>query len=275
MTSPCCALLDDLLGALEAVHGAGIVHGGVDPSRVFLLRGDRPLLLAPRAIAEDVGGAPAGPWIDLRALADVARFCISGMAPTADGQPVEPTARIVERLIFDDRAVRYARNSCAFDATASPDVAQRAIRGRVSIAFATRRASMPGPVRPTDRRRPRASAGQRAAQHDAVEIMIKSASADPTAHAGQAGRCARTHVGPDSVAATAIDPSTERAGCHWRACHAATPPHMAPERACSVWRSQLSDLAYGSGCTGRCRQTSPRHCPKWRRRHGRAAILRR
>ena len=120
------ALLDDLLGALEAVHRAGIVHGGVHPSQIMLLRNERALLLGPCAVGADVGGAPAGSWTDLRALADVARFCIGGMPPTPDGQPVEPTARIVERLLVDDSAVRYGQEFMrVLDAAASPDITQR------------------------------------------------------------------------------------------------------------------------------------------------------
>jgi hypothetical protein len=149
----------------------------VDPSRIFLLRGDRPLLLAPRAVAEDVGGAPAGPWTDLRALADVARFCISGMAPTADGQPVEPTARIVERLIFDDRAVRYGQEFMrVLDAAASPDVAQRpqsVAEFRDRLRQAAHLDAWPGAAdtpTPTAARPP--GSGQ-SASDDAVEIMIK------------------------------------------------------------------------------------------------------
>lgn len=120
------ALLEDLLGALEAVHCAGIVHGGVHPSKILLPPSNLPVLLGPRAIAADVGGAPLGPWTDLRALADVARFCIGGIPPTVDGQPVEPTAQVVERLILKDRALRYGQKFMrVLDAAASPDIARR------------------------------------------------------------------------------------------------------------------------------------------------------
>lgn len=119
------ALLDDLLGALEAVHRTGIVHGGVHPSQIMLLRNERALLLGPCAVTTDAGGAP-GPWTDLRALADVVRFCIGGMPPTPEGQPVEPTAKVVERLLFDDGAVHYGQDFMrVLDAAAAPDIAQR------------------------------------------------------------------------------------------------------------------------------------------------------
>ena len=213
------ALLDDLLGALEAVHHAGIVHGGVDPSRVFLLRGDRPLLLAPRAIAEDVGGAPAGPWTDLRALADVARFCISGMAPTADGQPVEPTARIVERLIFDDRAVRYGQEFMrVLDAAASPDVAQRpqsVAEFRDRLRHAARLDAWPGAADTPTPTAARPPGNGQAASDDAVEFMIKRVIDAIPPHTPARPRSLRKDPTLEPTALSrrpATDPSTERAG---------------------------------------------------------------
>lgn len=153
------AFLDDLLGALEAVHRTGNVHGGVRPSNILLQRGDRPLLLGPCTVAEDAGVAP-GPWSDLRALADVARFFVSGMSPTADGSPVEPTAKVVERLLFDDRAVRYGREFMrVLDVAASPDVAlrpQSVAEFREQLRQAARVDAGPSTV---DRRAP-AGAGQ-------------------------------------------------------------------------------------------------------------------
>ncbi len=43
------ALLDALLGALEAFHHAGGGHGKVTPSNILLLADNRPLLLGPAA----------------------------------------------------------------------------------------------------------------------------------------------------------------------------------------------------------------------------------
>ncbi len=172
------AMLDALLGALEAVHRAGIVHGGVHPSQILLLRSKQPVLLGPHAVAADVGGVTAGPWTDLRALADVARFCIGGTPPTAEGQPVEPTAQIVERLIFDDRTVHYGQEFMrVLDAAASPDVAQRPqsvaefrerLREAARLDAGPEAADRPVPaeiLRPPD-------SGQ-AASDAAVELMIQ------------------------------------------------------------------------------------------------------
>ncbi len=99
------ALLDALLGALQAFHNAGGVHGKVTPSNILLLADNRPLLLGPgaagRAIASDRIDAlttsaepcfapieqiveadiPLRPSVDLYALAGVARYWISGQLP--------------------------------------------------------------------------------------------------------------------------------------------------------------------------------------------------
>jgi non-specific serine/threonine protein kinase len=100
------ALLDALLGALGVFHQAGGGHGKVTPSNILLLADDRPLLLGPgaagRAIAGDridalmTSGEPSfapieqmvesadfplHPSVDLYALANVARYWISGELP--------------------------------------------------------------------------------------------------------------------------------------------------------------------------------------------------
>jgi serine/threonine protein kinase len=95
------ALLDGLLGALEALHQAGGVHRGVSPDTIILGGDDRPVLLgfdaARRAIVGDRAQAlmslvepmfvtreqidqtpetQPGPWTDVYALAAVVRYCI-------------------------------------------------------------------------------------------------------------------------------------------------------------------------------------------------------
>ncbi len=100
------ALLDALLGALQAFHLAGGGHGKVTPSNILLLADNRPLLLGPggagRAIASDRIDAPIAsgepcfapieqiveadrallhPSVDLYALAGVARYWMSGQLP--------------------------------------------------------------------------------------------------------------------------------------------------------------------------------------------------
>jgi serine/threonine protein kinase len=100
------ALLDALLGALEAFHDTGAFHGKVTPSNILLLADNRPLLLSPgaagRVIASDridalmtseepsfapveqmieSADTPLPPSVDLYALAGVARYWISGQLP--------------------------------------------------------------------------------------------------------------------------------------------------------------------------------------------------
>ena len=123
------ALLGDLLGALEAFHASGRVHGGVSPDNVLLLQNGRPLLLRPRAQGRGMSGGPidtltgylhardeaasigaaTGAWMDVRDAARVIRFLMdSGWAghpaAAADGErsasdgvdvplPLDPSAR--------------------------------------------------------------------------------------------------------------------------------------------------------------------------------------
>ncbi|MCU7373815.1 hypothetical protein PEC18_24035 [Paucibacter sp. O1-1] len=133
------ALLDDLLGALDAFHRTGRTHGGIHPGSILLLGDDRPLLLGPdwaaATLALDLGssprtdalagfappeqpgsppGAPQNPAFDLFALSEVVRFCISGaMPPSArpSGEPREPreaTAALIERCVTNDARPRYS-----------------------------------------------------------------------------------------------------------------------------------------------------------------------
>lgn len=94
------ALLADLLGALEAFHALGSVHGGVSPDNILLLQNGRPVLLRPRAQSRATTGEPidtltrymnarkepvpasvvsaTGPGSDLRDAARVIRFLMVG-----------------------------------------------------------------------------------------------------------------------------------------------------------------------------------------------------
>lgn len=118
------ALLDDLLGALDAFHRTGRTHGGIHPGNILLLGDDRPLLLGPdwaaATLALELGGspqteslagfappeqqgtppgAPQNPAFDLFALSEVVRFCISGQMPL-------PTQ--IERCVASDARSRYS-----------------------------------------------------------------------------------------------------------------------------------------------------------------------
>ena len=121
------ALIDGLLGALEAIHRSGGVHGGVSPANVLLLADDQPMLLGAGAAGREIGsdlvdslmatlgsaapaasppsGAdsdgtpPSGPSLDLYALADTVRFCITAETPTNPGalRHREPLAQVIAR----------------------------------------------------------------------------------------------------------------------------------------------------------------------------------
>ena len=123
------ALLGDLLGALEAFHAFGRVHGGVSPDNVLLLQNGRPVLLRPRAQGRGMSGEPidtltgylhppdeaasigaaTGAWTDVRDAARVIRFLMDsgwagdsvaaagGERSASDGVdvplPLDPSAR--------------------------------------------------------------------------------------------------------------------------------------------------------------------------------------
>ena len=144
-------LLDGLLGAVEALHrgGGGREHGNITPSNILLLADDRPLLLGPgdaaRELSSDLvdalmagvqpsplpaGNAPGGAASDVAALAEVARFCITGEWPDAEGaRRHRPTlASLLARGAAGPGAP--PRYSAAFigaiDAATAPAAARRA-----------------------------------------------------------------------------------------------------------------------------------------------------
>jgi hypothetical protein len=138
------ALLDDLLGALEAIHRGGRVHGGVTPGNILLLGDDRPLLLGPGAAAREIGSdlvdslmasletaldagpaahRPSGSMADLYALAEVTRFCITGSLPAAPApeRSHETTAEVIARSFEAAARPRYSAELLStLDAAMSP-----------------------------------------------------------------------------------------------------------------------------------------------------------
>lgn len=130
------ALLDGLLGAIEAIHRSGEVHGGITPANILVLADDRPLLLGPGAAGREIGsdlvdslmatlesnagagnaaGAstatpPDGAARDLYMLADTLRFCITGEAPAAPGtlRTREPLAEAIAREFAPPDRPRYS-----------------------------------------------------------------------------------------------------------------------------------------------------------------------
>jgi len=122
------AWLDDLLGALQALHDEGCVHGAVAPGNVLLQPDGRPLLLDLDAVRGELVSdrtqsmmaalqpcfepieqrAPVsymvlGPWTDLYALAATLRYCIDGRLPSpphvpSATPPFEPLEALWQRL---------------------------------------------------------------------------------------------------------------------------------------------------------------------------------
>jgi serine/threonine protein kinase len=176
------ALLDALLGALEAFHPACGGHGKVTPSNILLQDDGRPLLLGPgasgRAIADDgieavmastrpcfapieqivEAGARLDPTVDLYALAGVARYWMSGeLPPPIFGAPGaarrETVARTVQRLqLAWPRSCYSASLIDALDNALSIYPAQRPrsvaeMRARLDAAPAVAgRSVSPGPI---------------------------------------------------------------------------------------------------------------------------------
>ncbi len=140
------ALLDALLGALQAFHLAGGVHGRVAPSNILLLADNAPLLLGPGAAGRAIAGdpidalktseepcfapieqlveadTPLPPSVDLYALAGVARYWMSGELPA-------PPSAVQHRT---------ARNARGHGAAAAPDVAAAALQ-RIAAGRARQR----------------------------------------------------------------------------------------------------------------------------------------
>lgn len=107
------SLLGDLLDAVEAFQRAGGPHGGVGPGQVMLLEDDRALLLGSGAATRALqpgGGAADTPGGDLRALADLALFCITGRANEPAG---EPAAALIEHRFGSQRGARFSEGLLA------------------------------------------------------------------------------------------------------------------------------------------------------------------
>jgi non-specific serine/threonine protein kinase len=110
-------LLESLLDALQAWQLVAGVHGRVVPDNILVLLDGRPLLMGPGAVeaalaperrgASTTGaravassdGWPVGPWVDVHAVAQVGRFCITGEWPEAGiDAAAEPLHDAMRRL---------------------------------------------------------------------------------------------------------------------------------------------------------------------------------
>jgi non-specific serine/threonine protein kinase len=110
-------LLESLLDALQAWQLVAGVHGRVVPDNILVLLDGRPLLMGPGAVeaalaperrgtsiagaraAASSDGWPVGPWVDVHAVAQVGRFCITGEWPEAGTDAAaEPLHDAMRRL---------------------------------------------------------------------------------------------------------------------------------------------------------------------------------
>jgi len=129
------ALLDGLLGALETLHDADVIHREVSPWNILLLPDDTPILLdfnasrramvgnraralmslltptfAPVELTDPATEQPIGPWTDIHSVGAVVKYCISGEMPRAatSSSPRESMGAIVRRLQVSFPKLHYS-----------------------------------------------------------------------------------------------------------------------------------------------------------------------
>jgi serine/threonine protein kinase len=124
------AVLNHLLSALEALHANGQLHGALVASNVLLLPDDRPLLLGPGSAASEAAFATAELHalqhpadavptfadkvsVELRDLADLAEFCITGVQRPA-GHVREAGDTVTASIVRELGAVELRHYSPAF-----------------------------------------------------------------------------------------------------------------------------------------------------------------
>lgn len=135
------SLLGQLLGALEALHRTGRIHGRVVPTKVLWHDGAA-VLLEPLSGPAGAAAATASA-ADLRALAALGRYCITGILPSAAGVP-ESLASSVETLAFERLSTRYSADLLGlFDADAAGADAVESFRQRLRTRAAPSQAASP------------------------------------------------------------------------------------------------------------------------------------
>ena len=208
--------LEPMLGALESLHRIGRVHGGVNPSNILLLEGDRPMLMGPGGSQHQLGSSlvdllmasvetprssrsispaalAAGVSSDLCALAEVARFCITGEWPALGDTKThrEPIAGTIERLFAPTLRPHYRSELLtALDAAMSPQVADRPVsvaqlRDWLAHGAPSCRVSVPPPLPPSAAAAARVtSAAGPAAEASQMVEHPTSGQTDPVASSG-------------------------------------------------------------------------------------------
>jgi hypothetical protein len=188
------SLLEDFLGALEAYHRVGGMHGGLSPSKVLLLDDDRGLLLGPSATGHatrlaphdatsqpsdtafasveqrtaEVNAQPQGPWTDFYTLAAIVRFWITGLLPPVPKRgPPEPLTATIGRQFVGQPVMPYSEGLLrALDAAMSVDINKRPqsaaqfrrwLAQSPSQASATQGTAAPGSLMPSSPSPPAAS----------------------------------------------------------------------------------------------------------------------
>jgi len=177
------ALLDGLLGALDALHRHGLLHRAVAPDHILLLADDRPLLLGPDPARVEVASGlveslmaavepsfaapeqlapstsqPLGAWTDLYSLAETLRFWISGELPPPAAAPAgsgrrETMEQLAQRL---QPAVQYSDTLLrTLDAALAPSAAGRP---QSVTEFRAALGAMPLPLDPPAAQRPQQQA---------------------------------------------------------------------------------------------------------------------
>jgi hypothetical protein len=236
--------LDALLGALEALHEEGSVHGAVAPDNILLLHGGRPLLLDTDAVRTALISdrtqsmmaalepcfeppeqrAPAadgamGPWTDLYSLAATLHFCIGGQLPAPPMGAVrafEPLGEVWRQLqaaqpaLGDAPAWLEVLDSCLADAPQARPQSVAQVRGLLEALPAPRRTPAP---RATPRLVVTAAETLTPAATPAVEApaaVLRSAAVPvtlPAAAAPPATAAAAAHEPAPASPAAAIDPA--------------------------------------------------------------------
>lgn len=222
-------LLAPVLSALEQLHGAGIVHGDLQPAHVLMLPDERTVLLdpvsdgrvprdpadldpsaQPYAAPEAAEAGCAGPAADVYGLAALTCFAITGSAPpTAAQRRAHALARASDAMretISREPGLVYAENMLAtLDAAFAADPAERlpdvaAFRSALQEQAPRPRvvATADLPAAPTIASAPAVAATPAAEPAQTAAPVVSEEAPDPVV------------VAPPGIAPAGVVPSTDR-----------------------------------------------------------------